>query len=407
VQTTSSLIGSDATARRVERVLDLEWAPEELAFRDEARAWLAENRRLVSTSTFAGAEGSVPALREWERMLAGAGLNAVSWPRTFGGRGLPPMYSVLFNGEYELAKVPRRLNYPGLGLLGPTLLAVGTPEQQSSLIPRILSCEDIWCQGFSEPNAGSDLASLTTRAELRGDEYVVNGQKTWCSNGPRATHMFALVRTDPRAPKHRGITYLLIDLRSPGVQVRPIRQISGASLFSDVFLTDVHVPVENRVGAENDGWDVSRVTLAIERNASRYPAAYFQRILDEVRMIASARGVVDHAFELACARLQAAIRIIEVNFYATMTSERPEAARDLASMSKLARSTLQVRIYELGMRVLGADIERGDEELPPGVGEDWHERYWHARASTIYGGTNEIQRNLIAERLLGLPKAAR
>jgi alkylation response protein AidB-like acyl-CoA dehydrogenase len=402
-----TLAGCKGGFRGKEAVLDLVWTPEETEFREEVRSWLAENGRSLTTSTFASAEESVPALRKWERSLAEAGYNAVSWPKEFGGRGLPPVYSVIFNSEYELSKMPRRLNYPALGLLGPTVMAVGTPEQKASIIPRILSCEDIWCQGFSEPNAGSDLASLTTRAEHRGDEYVVNGQKTWCSNGPRATHMFSLVRTDPDVPKHRGITYLLIDLRTPGVEVRPIRQISGASLFSEVFLTDVRVPVENRIGAENDGWNVSRVTLAIERDSSRYPAAYFQRILDEVRLIATARGVADDAFDAACARLQAAVRVVEVNFFATMTSDRPDAARDLASMSKLARSTLQTRIYELGMRALGSDLELGDAALPAGVGADWHERYWHARASLIYAGTNEIQRNLIAERLLGLPKGAR
>jgi acyl-CoA dehydrogenase len=200
---------------------------------------------------------------------------------------------------------------------------------------------------------------------------------------------------------------LLIDLRSPGVEVRPIRQISGASLFSEVFLTDVHVPVANRVGAENDGWNVTRVTLGIERDASRYPASYFQRILDEAKTIAASRGVADEPFTIACARLQAAIRAYEVNFYAAFTSSRPEATTGLASMSKLARSLLHLEIYELGMQALGASLELGESSLPAGVGADWHERYWHARASTIYAGTTEIQRNLIAERLLGLPREER
>jgi alkylation response protein AidB-like acyl-CoA dehydrogenase len=191
------------------------------------------------------------------------------------------------------------------------------------------------------------------------------------------------------------------------VEVRPVRQISGASLFSEVFLTDVHVPVSNRVGAENEGWNVTRVTLGIERDASRYPALYFQRILDETRTIAAARGVDDETFSVACARLQAAIRAYEVNFYAAFTSNRAEATSGLASMSKLTRSLLHLEIYELGMRALGADLELGEAALPAGVGADWHERYWHARASTIYAGTSEIQRNLIAERLLGLPREAR
>jgi alkylation response protein AidB-like acyl-CoA dehydrogenase len=402
-----SSAGPPHAARSGTGDLDLAWTPEQQEFRQHVSGWLAEHKSLVTTSTFASAEESIPVLREWERLLASAGLNAVSWPEEFGGRSLDPLYSVIFNEEYELASVPRRLNYPALGLLGPTLMLVGTPHQQTTFIPRILTCEDIWCQGFSEPNAGSDLASLTTKAERDGEEYVVSGQKTWCSNGPRATHMFALVRTDPAAPKHKGISYLLIDLRSPGVEVKPIRQISGASLFSEVFLTDVRVPVANRLGAENDGWNVTRVTLGIERDAARYPALYFQRILDEARAIAVSRDVADTGFEFEFARLQAAIRVNEVNFYAGFTSSRPEAARDLASMGKLARSLLHLDIYELGMRALGPDLELGAAGLPDGVGADWHERYWHARASTIYAGTTEIQRNLIAERLLGLPRAAR
>jgi alkylation response protein AidB-like acyl-CoA dehydrogenase len=387
--------------------LDLAWSPEHREFRSEVSAWLASHRHLVTTTTFADAKESIPRLKEWEVLLTEAGYNAVSWPKEFGGQGLDTLRSVIFNEEYELAQVPRRLNYPALGLLGPTLMLVGTPDQQRELIPRILTCENVWCQGFSEPEAGSDLASLSTRAERVGDEYIVNGQKTWCSNGSRATHMFALVRTDPSAPKHRGISYLLIDLRSPGVEVRPVRQISGASLFAEVFLTDVRVPVTNRVGAENDGWNVTRVTLGIERDASRYPALFFQRILNEATAIAVATGAADEAFYRERARLQAAIHAYEVNFYAAFTSERPATNRDLASMSKLRRSLLQLQIFELGMRALGSSLELGDHVLPDDVGQDWHERYWHARASTIYAGTSEIQRNLIAERLLGLPRAAR
>jgi alkylation response protein AidB-like acyl-CoA dehydrogenase len=309
------------------RDFDLNWSTEHQEFRREVRCWLAEHRHVVASATFAAPEDAIPQLKAWEATLTEAGYNAVSWPPEFGGQGLDVMRSIIFSEEYELAQVPRRLNYPALGLLGPTLMRVGTPEQQRHFIPRILSCEDIWCQGFSEPNSGSDLASLTTRADRVGDEYIVTGQKTWCSNGPRATYMFSLVRTDAAADKHRGITYLLIDLRSPGVEVRPIRQISGASLFSEVFLTDVHVPVANRVGAENDGWNVTRVTLGIERDASRYPASYFQRILDEAKTIAASRGVADEPFTIACARLQAAIRAYEVNFYAAFTSSRPEAPR--------------------------------------------------------------------------------
>ena len=386
--------------------LDLSWDAEHVEFRSHVRTWLHEKRSSVAAATFAEPDEAVPALKEWEQLLAGAQLNAISWPSEFGGQGRDLMYSAIFSEEYELAHVPRRLNHPALGLLGPTLMTAGTEEQKSHYLPRILRCDDIWCQGFSEPNAGSDLASLTTRAVRRGDEYVVTGQKTWCSNGPRATHAFTLVRTDPDAPKHRGISFLLIDLRSPGVEVRPIRQINGARLFSEVFFTDVVVPVSQRVGEENAGWGVTRVTFKTERDASRYPAKYFQRVLDESAALARHRAVDDELFWHEHAALQAGIRVYEINYFASLTSPRAEANRDLASMSKLARSLLLLRIYELGMSALGPDLERGNLALPPNVGQDWHERYWHARASTIFAGTNEIQRNIIAERLLGLPREA-
>jgi len=383
--------------------MNLDWSAEDVAFRDELRGWLHTNLAGRGMSVYAADVGD-DALRDWEMTLAGAGLNAVSWPVEFGGGGFSRLRAVIFNEEYERAAAPRRLNYPALGLLGPTLMAVGTERQQQELLPRILSCEDVWCQGFSEPNAGSDLASLRTRAERDGDHYVINGQKTWCTNAGRADHVFCLVRTDPTAPKRRGISYLLIDLTLDGVEVRPIKQINGASEFAEIFFTDVRVPVECRIGEENDGWRVARTTLGIERDASRYPAMYYERILAEsVAILESQQEALEPDQAVAIARMQAAIDCFRLNYYASATSERPSSRR-LDAIAKLCRSELQTQIYELGMRGLGDDLELGAPALPDGVGRDWHVRYWHARASHIYAGTNQIQRTIIGERLLALPR---
>jgi alkylation response protein AidB-like acyl-CoA dehydrogenase len=383
--------------------MNLDWSDDELDFRHELRGWLQRNLAGRHMSVYA-ADVPTEDLRDWEATLANAGLNAVSWPAEFGGGGFSRLRAVIFNEEYERAAAPRRLNFPALGLLGPTLMATGTEQQQRTLLPRILACDDVWCQGFSEPDAGSDLASLRTRADRDGDYYVVNGQKTWCTNAGRANHIFCLVRTDQRAPKRKGISYLLIDLSLPGVEVCPIRQINGANEFAEVFFTDVRVPVECRIGDENDGWRVARTTLGIERDASRYPAMYFERILAESMAILEARQeVIEPEQAIEIARLQAAIDCHRLNYYASATSERPSSRR-LDAIAKLCRSELQTQIYELGMRALGDDLELGPATLPDGVGRDWHVRYWHARASHIYAGTNQIQRTIIGERLLSLPR---
>jgi alkylation response protein AidB-like acyl-CoA dehydrogenase len=384
--------------------VDIRWSDEETAFRLEVREWLERNLREAGMTTWQGTGRD--RLIDWEDRLRAAELNAVSWPAEFGGQGFDPLRAVIFNEEYDRVGAPRRLNYPALGMLGPTLMAVGTAEQQAELLPRILSCEDVWCQGFSEPNAGSDLASLRTRAERDGDHYVINGQKTWCSNGGYANKMFCLVRTDPDAPKRKGISYVLVDLSLDGVEVRPIKQLTGGTGFAEVFLTDVRIPVTQRVADENEGWRIANTTLGIERGSSRFPAGYFQRPLDEAWAILASRGPVPEAQRIEVAKLQALIECWRLNYLAAATSERT-GARRANIIAKLCRSHMQQRIYELGMRALGSDLERGADGLPAGVGPDWHARYWHQRVSSIYGGSNEIQRTIIGERILGLPREPR
>jgi alkylation response protein AidB-like acyl-CoA dehydrogenase len=244
--------------------MDLELAPGQAAFRDELRAWLRENvpaDPLEPSSTPEGFE----AHRRWERRLYEAGYAALSWPVEYGGRDADLLTQAIFVEEYARAQAPVRINVLGLGLAGPTLLRFGTEEQRRRWLPGILSCDDVWSQGFSEPEAGSDLANIRTRAELDGDAYVLNGQKTWTSLGRFADWMFALVRTDLLAPRHRGLTFLMVDLHTPGIEVRPIVQITGDAGFAEVFLSDVRVPVGNVVGEVNGGWPVAMATLAFER----------------------------------------------------------------------------------------------------------------------------------------------
>lgn len=387
-------------------MMDPTWSAADEQFRAEVRAWLHDNLRAVDISHFDG-PASLAGLHEWERRLRAAHYNAVSWPSQFGGQAYDHLRAMIFGEEYFSANAPRRLNFPALGLLGPTLMAVGTPAQQAERLPRMLSCEEVWCQGFSEPGSGSDLANLRTRAVPDGDHYRITGQKVWVTNAHFASHIFMLARTGEPDSRHRGLSYLLVNLKQPGVEVRPIRQIHGAALFAEIFFEDVRVPVSDRVGAENEGWKVTSATLKIERDASRYPATFFQNLWDEMARILRATGAIrDEAVRCEAARLQAAIRRYQYNAYAQASSDHADMAR-IGPMTKLIRSTLQMAILELGMQALGQAGEVGAAALPEGVGRDWHERYWYGRASMIYAGTNEIQRNIIGERLLGLPREPR
>jgi alkylation response protein AidB-like acyl-CoA dehydrogenase len=391
-------------------MIDPTWSTEHQRFRTEVREWLIDNLREVErdfpTSHFDG-PAALPGLLEWERRLRAARYNAVSWPTEFGGQGYDHLRALIFGEEYFSANAPRRINYPALGLLGPTLMAVGSSKQRLDRLPRMLSCEEIWCQGFSEPGSGSDLANLSTRAVREGDHYRITGQKVWVSNAHFANRIFMLARTGEPGSRHKGLSYFLVDLKAAGVEVRPIRQVHGAALFAEVFFDQVRVPESDRVGAENEGWKVANATLKVERDASRYPMTFFQNLFDELMIILRATGAIHHdAVRIEAARLQAGIRRYQWNAYAASTSDRDEVGQ-LGSMSKLVRSNLQMGILELGMQALGSRHETGSEELPEGVGRDWHERYWYARASRIYAGTNEIQRNIIGERLLGLPREPR
>jgi len=288
-------------------------------------------------------------------------------------------------------------------------MAFGTDEQKQRWLPGMLSCDDIWCQGFSEPDAGSDLAGLRTAAVREGDEFIVNGQKIWTSVGRVADWMFALVRTDTQAPKHKGITFIMIDMDSPGIEVRPIVQINGDTGFAEVFFTDVRVPADQVVGEVNDGWRVAMATLGFERGTGLGSHVRFSRDIRRLVDLVRAAGTADDPIT----RDEVAARFVETevfrhNTYRTLTrlaSGKPIGPE--ASLNKLYWSEMEARIFETGMRAMGSRAELApDADLAIDT-DKWHKQYWYARAALLYAGTSEIQKNIISERVLGLPKEPR
>jgi len=391
--------------------VDLDLSAEQEAFRDEVRAWLVANVPVEPLPPSSTAEGFA-AHREWERRLSEAGYAAISWPKVYGGRDADLLTAAIFAEEYARASGPARVNLLALGLAGPTIMAFGTDEQKRRWLPGILSADAIWCQGFSEPDAGSDLAALRTSAVREGesgDFYLVNGQKIWTSVGRFADWMFALVRTDREAPKHKGITFLMIDMRSPGIEVRPIVQINGDAGFAEVFLTDVRAPVANVVGAEHDGWRVAMTTLGFERGAGLGAHVRFSADVAELVGLVKAIGLEDDPLiRDQVARLYTETEVFKHNVYRTLTAmAKGRAIGPEASLNKLYWSEMEARIYETGMGALGPYGELTHKADAAVASDHWTHQYWYSRASLIYAGTSEIQKNIISERVLGLPKEGR
>ncbi len=334
---------------------------------------------------------------DWQRRLFDAGYAGLHWPAEYGGRGATPTEQLIFYEETARARAPYvGVNFVGTLHAGPTLIEEGTDAQKADHLPKILRGEEVWCQGFSEPGAGSDLASLRTRADRDGEHYVLNGQKIWCSFGQVADVGEFLVRTDPDAPKHRGISWLILPMDLPGIEIRPLRTVLGSSEFSEVFLTDVRVPVANRVGAENDGWRVTNVTLKYERGT-----AFVSELVDSLRLCEDLAPLVRdpvHRHELgrSAAELDALWSLTKRNV--------SQAARGVtgpgAIVMKLAYTEARQRFGELCLRVLDR------EALHIDANELVEERL-RVLALTIAAGASQIQRNIIGERLLGLPKEAR
>jgi alkylation response protein AidB-like acyl-CoA dehydrogenase len=385
--------------------MDLRYTDAQEAFRAEARAWLranVPNPPLPSAGTREGFE----AHRAWERAMHNAGFAGLQWPAQYGGRGADVVSQAIFEEEYFLAGGPERVTSLGTRLFGPSLMVYGTEEQKRRWLPRILSADDVWSQGFSEPDAGSDLAGLKTRAVRDGEDIVVNGQKIWTSYGPFADWIFALVRTDPEAPRHAGITFLAIDMRSPGVEVAPIVQLDGYSGFAQVFFTDVRVPADHVIGEVNQGWEVAMTTLGFERDAPSASPAIYIRYVRDLLADARARGLDRDATVMdRLAQLYVDALAYRAHALRTLTRQsRGESIGAEASMTKLLWSEMGHRIAEVSREQLGEHAETvgSDDELAPRG--RWHSRYWISRAATIYAGTSEIQRNIVSERVLGLPK---
>lgn len=394
--------------------MDLNLSPEELQFRDELREWLRSNMpRDWNEWREKPIEESFPYLRAWQRKLHEGRWAAVSWPKEYGGRSATLAQQAIFWEEMARVEAPPMANALGLGLIGPTIIGYGTDEQKKRFIPKILSAEEIWCQGFSEPNAGSDLASLQTEARLDGGHYIVNGQKVWTSYGWVGNWCELVVRTDPDAPKHKGLTVLLIDMKSPGVEVRPLRQMTGESEFNEMFFRDVRVPVKNILGKVNDGWNVAVSTLMHERGA--YGARLhplFKRNIN--RLIELSRKFQKNGHSAAqdplarqkLAQCYAEIEIMRMNqLRAFSRISGTGAPGPEGSIQKIFWSELNQRLQQVAQEIFGpyGQLLGGDSQaVDKGI---WSYGYLRTRGNTIEAGTSEVQRSIIGHFVLGLPKS--
>lgn len=392
--------------------MDLTWSEEDEAFRQEIRSYLEAN---APKDVPEEGEEAFRVGREWQAKMAADRWVAIHWPEEYGGRGASLVQTVIYNEEYTRARAPLLVNGLGLSLLGPVLQLFGTEEQKKRYLPKILSAEEIWCQGFSEPNAGSDLASLKCKAEDAGDHFVVNGQKIWTSYARYGDWIFTLVRTDPNAPKHEGISFLLIDMHSPGVEVRPLKEITGRTAFGEVFFTDVKVPKENLVGKVGQGWEIAVNLLMFERGAGGLAQSVRLRrqVSDLIGDAQKIRRNGFSAFEDPIARDKIARRLVEIEVYryntlrALSSAISGQAPGPEASINKVYWSEWDKNFMNDALEILGP-LGRVYEGLTDEIDtERWVTTYLFSRAGTIYAGTSEIQRNIIAERVLGLPKEAK
>jgi alkylation response protein AidB-like acyl-CoA dehydrogenase len=379
-------------------------------FRAEVRDWLAEN--LVGE--FAALKGlggpgreheAFEERRAWNQHLAKAGLTCLGWPVEHGGRGLSVAHRVAFYEEYAIANAPAKVNHFGEELLGPTLIAFGTPEHQQRFLPRILDVTELWSQGYSEPGAGSDLANVSTSAVLDGDQWVINGQKVWTSLAHWAQWCFVVVRTEKGSKRHAGLSYLLVPLDQPGVEVRPIVQLTGDSEFNEVFFDDARTDANLVVGSPGDGWRVAMGTLTFERGVSTLgQQIVYARELNSVVELAKQTGAADDPLiRERLTRSWAGLRAMRSYALATMDVEGGGRAAGKDNVSKLLWANWHRELGEIAMDVHG----KAGLVLNGGDFDEWQRLYLFTRADTIYGGSNEIQRNIIAERVLGLPRETR
>jgi len=375
--------------------------PEE-EFRDRVRTWLAEHLR----GEFAALRGKGGPGREheafeerlaWERELAAGGWNCLGWPVEHGGQGATLEQQVVFHEEYALADAPAKVGHFGQELLGPTLIAFGTPEQQRRFLPPIVAAQELWCQGYSEPGAGSDLAAVSTSAQLEGDDWVITGQKVWTSLAQHADWCFVLARTEPGSVRHYGLSYLLVPMRQSTIDVRPIRQLTGTAEFNEVFFDGARTEGSLVVGEPGDGWRVAMGTLAFERGvATLGQQVGFRRELTALTELA--RGLDDPVVAERIDRAWVGLEVMRAHAIRTLGDTGPGTA----SVAKLVWANWHKSLGELAMLVRGA----AGMVAPDGL-DEWQRLYLFTRADTIYGGSDEVQRNIIAERVLGLPREAR
>ena len=395
--------------------MDLQFSPEDIAFRDEVRAFIAENYPASLRGKGGREDLTKEELLSWHRILARKGWVAPAWPKEYGGTGWNAVQRYIFSEELARAETTPILPF-GIAMVGPVIYTFGTPEQKAKFLPGILSGDDWWCQGYSEPGAGSDLASLRTRAERDGDHYIVNGQKTWTTLAQHADWGFFLVRTDPTSKPQEGISFLLIDMKSPGVTVRPIITLGGEHEVNEVWLENVRVPVENRIYEENKGWTCAKFLLAHERTGIA-GVARSKRGVERLRDIA--RSEVDQGqpliqnpfFKCKLAELEIDLTSLEYTELRSLASTAAgKGPGPESSLLKIKGSEIQQRITELALEAVGhygAPYFRGfDGDNEHGIGPDYAQRaaptYFNMRKTTIYGGSNEIQRNIIAKMVLGL-----
>ena len=395
--------------------MDFQYSPEQEELRAELRGWLETNLPKELCVEDAMDERVAPDVetfekrRAWQQKMFEAGWAGIPWPKEYGGRGAGLMEQVVFDEEYTRARAPVLPGFSGIALCGPTLMQWGTDVQKEQFLQRILRGDDIWCQGYSEPGAGSDLASLQTRAVEDGDDFVVNGQKVWTSGAQYADWIFMLVRTDPDAPKHRGISYLLVDMKTPGVTVRPLVLVNGHAHFNEIFFEDVRVPKENLVGPLNEGWKVTITTLMFERGIAGGGSQgdQIKRLAELARNVEVNGGPAwDQSWvRQKLAQLQIENESLKYTRLRGLTRQlKGQPPGPEGSMLKLCSSELGVRIAEFASELLGhnAIVDVPSEAVPDAP--RWVNRVLSARQYTISGGTSEIQKNIMGERVLGLPK---
>ncbi len=404
--------------------MDLTYPPETDAFRTEIRSWLEDNLPpRWGEPDFRMTRDERKAFNvDWVRTLHQGGWICASWPTEYGGKGLSLIEQVVLNEEFARRDAPMRADFFGDTLVGPTILQWGTEEQKQEFIPKILNGTISWCQGFSEPDAGSDLASLKTRAVADGDEWVVTGQKVWTTQAQFADYIFLLARTDPDVEQHQGISYLLLPMKQPGVEVRPITQIDGSAEFNEVYFDEARCPRRNVVGGDNNGWKVAMTTLGFERGSSATTGhRRFQKELDAIIDSARRRGrVTDPQTRQGLARAWSKVKIMQINGYRSLTDalHGTHHAAALGATNKMFWSEYHRETMDLAIDILGPEGQvltgtggqidaegplsrRGNPAYPV---SELQASFFFSRSETIWGGTAEIQRNIVGERVLGLPK---